>query len=434
MFDDRTALSDLFQYDGDKGGDAWRTRVRGYFIGCCPEMAGWLDWAEGAPGKTPQRTDEQAVTIADTTERATGMGEESGVILSGHVWKFLQICCRCSANTTFQAVTPELNGLEVWRALVWEINSGRSTRMLTLREEVHRPTPVRDYRLVSTAISRYDVTLSNFVAAGGTKPSDDELKHNFLKSLPQDLREALLLKATEASSYDHFKHHVRTKVAFILHCRGETAAHSMEAELSENILDENIRERIGEDAYEEILAIARGRPGQRSPPGRRSSGPSSTSSGPRTRPPGGPTRAPGRSDADVRCGNCGKKGHPTRECRQPHVDPSERLCFRCLKPGHQSRQCREAPSTDARTIEGDDKPVYALSLLETADEEGFTRVGRPIIPRPAGATIGDAIDLAFKELQERNRYRGLREDSGEEEEGWKTVGECWRKSDKCREG
>ena len=48
--------------------------------------------------------------------------------------------------------------------------------MLTLREEVHRPTPIRDYRLVSTAISRYDVTIANFVGAGGTRPSEDELK------------------------------------------------------------------------------------------------------------------------------------------------------------------------------------------------------------------------------------------------------------------
>ncbi len=69
LFDDRTALNELFQYGGDKGGDAWRTRVRGYFIGCCPELADWLDWAEGAPGKSPQRSDTQQVTMQDTIER-----------------------------------------------------------------------------------------------------------------------------------------------------------------------------------------------------------------------------------------------------------------------------------------------------------------------------------------------------------------------------
>ena len=54
-------------------------------------MADWLDWAEGAPGKSPQRTDAQAITVEATLERATGMGEENGVILSGRVWRFLQI-------------------------------------------------------------------------------------------------------------------------------------------------------------------------------------------------------------------------------------------------------------------------------------------------------------------------------------------------------
>ncbi len=168
-------MNELFQYNGEKGGDAWRTRVRGYFVGCCPELADWLDWAEGAPGKSPPRSDHQYLSMEDTVERATGMGEESGVVLAGHVWKFLQICCRGSAMVTFQAAKPERNGFAAWRALVWEINSGRSARMLTLREEVHRPAPIKDYRMISTAISRYDITLVDFVAAGGTRPSEDEL-------------------------------------------------------------------------------------------------------------------------------------------------------------------------------------------------------------------------------------------------------------------
>ena len=125
------------------------------------------------------------------------MGEEDGIILSGLVWKFLQICCTKHASTTFNAVKPELNGLEVWRALVWEINQGRSSRMLTLRNEVHKPTPVKDYKGVSNSISRYDIVIQDFIAAGGTRPSDSELKQSFLASLPSALREALLLKATE---------------------------------------------------------------------------------------------------------------------------------------------------------------------------------------------------------------------------------------------
>jgi hypothetical protein len=44
---------------------------------------------------------------------------------------------------------------------------------------------------------------------------------------------------------------------------------------------------------------------------------------------------------------------------------------------------------------GDDAPIIlCLGCGPRADEEGFARVGRPVIPRPVGGTIGDAIGLA----------------------------------------
>ena len=38
IFEDKMALDDLYRYNGVKGGDEWRSRIRGYFIGCCPSL------------------------------------------------------------------------------------------------------------------------------------------------------------------------------------------------------------------------------------------------------------------------------------------------------------------------------------------------------------------------------------------------------------
>ena len=62
----------------------------------------------------------------------------------------------------------------------------------------------------------------------------------------------------------------------------------------------------------------------------------------------------------------------------------------------------------ARLLEtSDDEVILCLECAPSVDEEGFTRVGRPVIPRPVGGTIGDAIELAkanrFKELESKEK-------------------------------
>ena len=134
---------------------------------------------------------------------------------SGHLWKFLQLVVEKEAEKTFRAAQ-ELNGLEAWRSLVWEINSGRDGRQWELGERVRHPPSVKSFADVSAAISAFDTTLDEFSAAGGTRPSEMELKQCLLRSFPQDLRESLMLKATEPDTYEQFKAHVRTKLAFIM--------------------------------------------------------------------------------------------------------------------------------------------------------------------------------------------------------------------------
>ena len=122
---------------------------------------------------------------------------------------------------------------------------------MVLRSGVHEPDSVKNYADVSDFLNRYDLNLDEFIAAGGTRPSDIELKQAILRGLPQDLREALLLKATEPDNFDWFKRHIKTKVAFILQCRSELRKHHSPAH---NIDHEDIVKManlIDDQKYEE---------------------------------------------------------------------------------------------------------------------------------------------------------------------------------------
>ena len=136
------------------------------------------------------------------------MGESDNVVLSGLVWKFLQLCCINSthASTTFQAAQPELNGLEVWRSLIWEINQGRSSRALLLRSGVQELPLAKDLKDVSTALNACDIVLRDYKAAGGQRPCDQELKQSFLSSLPEMLQRDLVLKAACPEPCEAFKY------------------------------------------------------------------------------------------------------------------------------------------------------------------------------------------------------------------------------------
>ena len=48
--------------------------------------------------------------------------------------------------------------------------------MMVLRSGVHEPDSVKNYADVSDFLNRYDLNLDEFIAAGGTRPSDIELK------------------------------------------------------------------------------------------------------------------------------------------------------------------------------------------------------------------------------------------------------------------
>ena len=93
---------------------------------------------------------------------------------------------------------------------------------------------------------------------------------------------------------------------------------------------------------------------------------------------------PPRSEADLSCINCGKKGHRAKDCRGPPKSREERPCFKCQKTGHIARDCTAPLPVKAITASGrpsaptSDNPrsyVFAFRMHLMQTDPG-SRVGR----------------------------------------------------------
>ena len=127
---------------------------------------------------------------------------------------------------------------------------------------------------IDSGIARFESIMRDYRTAGGSPPEGIELKNDFLETLPGEIREGLMWRATEVhETFGQFVMHVRNTANSILLHRGKTTS-------SLNNAGENFEERsIQGEAYEEaIMAINRkfsrkGGGGQRRPPGGGGAGP-----------------------------------------------------------------------------------------------------------------------------------------------------------------
>ena len=69
------------QFDGGKTGTEWRSKTRGYLMGCLPITKDLLDWAE-RPGKTP--------LIAEAVPSLAPHMEEDPMVVNHLLWAFFQ--------------------------------------------------------------------------------------------------------------------------------------------------------------------------------------------------------------------------------------------------------------------------------------------------------------------------------------------------------
>jgi len=417
LFDAKIATTAKYQYNGSDHGDAWKRNMFGFLVGQCPLVSKMLTWAEKRVMEPISMADYREQEISGTFGNMRG---ESPEVLGGHIWSFLQMCVSGSAATTFESC-PGQNGLEAWRALTWEINAGRGSRLGSLQEFVAKPPAVRRYQDVSSALATFDGKLQDLLDAGGERPKDLTLKRALLQSFPSDLREALVMRASDLDEdFATFKRVVRTKIAFILECNGtrSSPAHSLEDQVQPaNVIDDVEafiagRNDLSDEAKEELLAVYRGgRPGAQRPGGQRFGQRPGGPGGARAPPPrpGAGSRPGAAARTPSRCTMCGSTAHSRSECTKGFVPMADRPCFNCGKKGHQKSRCPELQNGKAvNAFEPEEESIFTCfpcELEPLTDSDGFTVVGKHRSkPMPTKATLGDFIvnDNRLKALMDED--------------------------------
>ena len=141
------------------------------------------------------------------------------------------------------------------------------------------------------------------------------------------------------------------------------------------------------------------------------------------RAPPGAARTRPRDRRDVRCGNCGEKGHTSGECKKDKVPFELRKCHKCGQPGHLAMNCKNKPQ--ARLADGGpqlaiaDAPQKAYGMMFTATGNGWWDV----VGGPRPRTLADAIVKPVGSQKQRRRmhreagvntFAALRDDTVED--------------------
>ncbi len=97
IFDDKVALSAGFGYDGEKHGETWKRKIRGYWISKCPDILPILNHVEDM--------DTEEITTEDLKAEANSyrwMTEINIKRISEILWGFLNTCLSGKARTCFE--------------------------------------------------------------------------------------------------------------------------------------------------------------------------------------------------------------------------------------------------------------------------------------------------------------------------------------------
>ena len=394
LFDDKLTSQASFQFDGSKGGATWKGKLERYFISKCPALMKMLSWAEKWEG---EKITEDMLARAT---HGTYMDLDRLNNVNGAVWGFLSNCISGEMETVFKTADT-LQGFEAWRRIVRYIEHGKDIKLEGMRNDMKtlHLRPIRSLEQVPIGISEFEFKIKEYEDAGGTVPTESEMKADLLHILPESLRDNLLWRATDPGPYSRFRDMVRSQAARTLlnkqrlpvHVLGDSSApcpceHAAAPEESE-------LENIDLNSREGLIAIIKrlgGRPGAN-----------------RALRDQAPPRGPRK------CANCGKE-HKELKCPHPRVDVKDRVCWECGGKNHVARDCPQKGKSGKAVRAVDDAGLQAvlarLSVVNYApDGEGFTRPKRPCKPTPSTATVADFVSHnPFQALSQRERRSARR--------------------------
>ena len=189
---------------------------------------------------------------------------------------------------------------------------------------------------VTIGIAEFENTISDFVSAGGVRPSDAEMKSDLNAILPASLSEQLAMRVADVHyTYQGFCDFVVNQTQIILMNRNRLPIHA--------VADDDRRDAAGGDddnddnndtqdmeLSNQFLAIFKGRQVGGQGAGRfRKRTPSTTRN---------PAQTATHPTRDAKCPNC-NGNHTKAECKKPPADMADRTCFTCGEKNHSSRNC-----------------------------------------------------------------------------------------------
>ena len=152
LFDDKIPTYEEYRYNGVKGGDKWRLKVRGYWLSKCPQLLPVLNFVERAEDRITRELLEHLV--GPTSGVMSDVSIQELTTLSALVYGFLNTATHGDADDLMISV-PELEGFEAWRVLCRHIDSGRTIRLDALRRRMRRPAPIRALTEVPQGVLRF---------------------------------------------------------------------------------------------------------------------------------------------------------------------------------------------------------------------------------------------------------------------------------------
>ena len=201
IFETKFAQESRNQFDGSKGGEAWKVLIRGYLLGKIPMMKHILKWAEDNK----------------TTEIHTGavgsLGpylDEDPFVISHLLWAFLNVNLTGKAREVFCNV-PDSQGLEAWRRINLLIYSTAEKRQDELYRAIHNPRAAQKPEDVPAVLEEWDTNQRLFAELGGVPLRNDELENIVLEVVPGSILNDLIFKLSDFKYWMEAKDWIKEK-------------------------------------------------------------------------------------------------------------------------------------------------------------------------------------------------------------------------------